>query len=123
MHESFRHFLCLLGLALTAAWLSAPTTAWSMHKTAHIASPVADDEHHHHGDSGGIEAPGQSTDDEDGGLGHDHLPSLTSGLAATVDGPPALGAPFLAGVLTEPSPTIGLTGLTQPPPARPPRSI
>lgn len=122
MRESFRLFLCVLGVALAAFWLSAPATAWSVHKTAHIASPVAETEHHHHSDSGQFDAAGETADDEDGDKGHDHLPSLCVSLAATVDGAPALALPVRRILLPGTSLQSGLAGLTQPPPARPPRS-
>lgn len=125
VHRVFTTIQLLIGIAAACFTLTAPSAAWAGHDLAHLAAPVAADVHHHHdGEAGSVvlDKAGAPADDDEGGDGHDHMPSLSAGLAATLaDGPAPLPA-LPASLHLAPRPASLLLGTADPPPARPPRT-
>ena len=115
----------LLGFALASLLISAPAMAWKFHEASHSVTVVALDEHHHHDDASdphAADAPGEPTNDENDGGGHDHLPSLSASLNAIPASDLILANPSSgAHQLTMP-PVQVLRSEAAPPRDRPPRA-
>lgn len=120
MRDSLRFLFTFGALLLASLWLTTPATAWKVHGTQHLSSPVSVDQHHHH-DAGGSPVDDQSTPSDQNGPGHDHMLSGAASLAATIDGGASL-LPITSAVIA-PDGGIApkLNELHPPPPSEPPR--
>lgn len=121
MHDSLRSFLAFAAFMLASLWLAAPATAWKVHTTEHLSSPVAVDQHHHHADDGSPIDDGDAPSDQKS-PGHNHVLSGAASLNATVAGEfdmppvPAVAMLPVGGI------TPALHELRKPPPSEPPRA-
>lgn len=103
--------------------MSAPVSAWNVHKVSHDAAKVSVDVHHHHDDDGGIsvhEHDANALGDEAPDGGHDHMPSILLGAFDVPNSSVALTAPVLIRVSFTASPSHGgerhvSEGLRRPP--------
>jgi len=122
--KKFRLVLTFIALALSALWLTAPAAAWSAHDVAHFGNPVDVAEHHHHdAQSADVPDPGSPADQDQDSGGHDHMPSNSAGFSALLTTAATLLPAVDARALPKPAVARGLAEITEPPPARPPRTI